>query len=219
MSRKAGRHNKNTRRPGDHFYNAARDQGYAARSIFKLQEIQNKYGIFPAKSGRITPFYVLDLGCSPGSWMQFASNLLTEKDRIIGIDIAKININDPKVIFIQESVFNMDPAALLEHTGNRKFDLVLSDMAPKTSGIKLQDQQRSLDLCLEALNIASRVLRKNGSMLVKIFQGPDTATYFDDLKKLFKNVKRIKPESSRKESFEMYILATEFLSSDGDIQS
>ncbi len=206
MSKKQKNHSQ-TKRPGDFFYNEAKQQGFLARSVFKLQEIDQKYRLFSSTGGK--PFFVLDLGCAPGSWLQYVLPKLKNGDKILGIDLNKINIKDDKLVFMQKDITEVSNQDFLDAVGSTDgFDIVLSDMAPKTCGIKLVDQERSLELCREASRVACGALKKNGTLVIKIFQGPDVKKFTDELKQNFNDVKMFKPDSSRTHSFEIYIVAT-----------
>ena len=209
------KHQQQTKRPGDHFYHEAKEQGFLARSVFKLQEIDQKYRLFP--NNRKEPFFVIDLGCAPGSWLQYVLPKLKDGDKAIGIDLNKISITDPKLVFIQGDILETSPEEFKRAAGIRNeaevqngFDLVLSDMAPKTCGIKSVDQERSIELCRAAMQVAVSNLRKNGKFVIKVFQSNEVKPFTEELKKHFQDVKIFKPESSRKESFEIFIVATGF---------
>ena len=200
------KHQKPTKRPGDFYYSEAKQQGYLARSVFKLQEIDKKYRLFSQKGEK--PIFVMDLGCAPGSWLQYVLERLRPQDRVLGIDLNKINFSDNRLVFIQEDIFNTDPQKLMDAVGSTEgFDVILSDMAPKTCGIKMVDQERSIELCREASKFALKSLKKNGLLVIKIFQGPDLKAFTSELKNDFTDVKLFKPDSSRAESFEIYLIA------------
>lgn len=198
-----------TKRPGDHFYYEAKEQGFLARSVFKLQEIDKKYRLFP--KNRKEPFFAIDLGCAPGSWLQYVCKELNTDDKVIGIDLNKIDIIDPKLIFIQKDILEMDPDEFKKMAGTTEgFNLVISDMAPKTCGIKAVDQERSIELCRMAMQVAVSNLRKGGHLVIKVFQSNEVKPFTIELKKYFQDVNIFKPESSRRESFEIFIVATNF---------
>lgn len=204
-------HKAQTKRPGDFFYHEAKEQGFLARSVFKLEEIDKKHRLFPAN--RKEPFFVIDLGCAPGSWLQYVCKKLHTNDKVLGIDLNKISIFDEKIIFLQKDINDVEPEQLFTSINSKGFDLVLSDMAPKTTGIKSTDQQRSIELCEMALELAKKTLKKNGDFVIKVFQSNQVKSFTDKIKKSFNEVKIFKPESSRKESFEIYIVAKGFLPS------
>ncbi len=183
----------------DHYFKKAKQEGYRARSAYKLFDINKKYNLIK-RSDRI-----LDLGCSPGSWLQVAKKLTGEKGLVLGIDILSIKeIKDIK--FIQSDIFDKDLITKIKQISN-EFDIVLSDMAPKTSGIKKIDHAKSIDLNKRALEIAEEILKSNGKFLCKLFQGEDFPDFLIKLRNKFEFVKSSKPDSSRKESKEIYIIA------------
>jgi len=197
---------KQTKRPGDRFYQEAKEQGFLARSVFKLQEIDQKFRLFPPQ--RKEPFFVIDLGCAPGSWLQYVIPKLHDGDKVVGIDLNAINLSDPKLVFIQGYIFETSPEKFKNTAGaDNGFDLVISDMAPKTCGIRSVDQDRSIELCKAAKDVAIANLKKNGSLVIKVFQSNEVKPFTNELRQYFSDVKIFKPESSRQESFEIYIVA------------
>ena len=184
----------------DYYTKRARQEGYPARSVYKIEEIQKKFRVLK-KSGR-----VLDLGCAPGSWLLFASKIARQGAAlVVGVDIAPVTIRLPSnVSFIQHDVLAWDEAFL--ETVGTDFDTVLSDMAPSTTGNKFVDAHKSLELCESAFAISTRVLRPGGSFVCKIFQGGDFKDFSDRIKKSFGRVAHFKPKSSRKASKEVYII-------------
>ncbi len=187
---------KDPRRVADFWTRKARNEKYPARSIYKLKEIDQKHGLFQPGDR------VLDLGAAPGAWLKYTAQRVGQKGLVLGIDLKKIEIGlMANMRFKQVDIFDLDSAGLME---NGLFDLVLSDMAPATTGVKSVDQIRSLELAEKALDISRSVLKNGGGFLVKIFEGPDVKGYFDDLRLVFRSVKRIKPKSSRKFSPEIF---------------
>jgi len=187
----------------DHYSRQAKKDNYPARSVYKLQEIQNRNKIIK-KGDR-----VLDLGCSPGSWILYASALTGEKGSVVGLDIKPVTVNIPENarIYICD-ILSIDDA-LLCSIGN-DFNVVISDMAPATTGNKSVDSARSYDLCMAAFNIAGKVLVAGGSFLCKIFQGDDFKKFSETVKAAFTTHRIFKPQSSRKASKEIYIIGTGF---------
>ncbi|MFH2045678.1 MAG: RlmE family RNA methyltransferase [Pseudomonadota bacterium] len=183
----------------DHYSRLAKKENYPARSVYKLQEIQSRYKLIK-KGGR-----VLDLGCYPGSWTVYASSLVGEKGIIVGVDLKKLETNNlSNVIAYQADILDIDDKTLLAI--GKDFDVIISDMAPATTGNKSVDAVRSYDLCVAALEIATKVLLYNGAFLCKIFQGEDFNNFLEMVKAVFKSYKIFKPQSSRKSSKEIYII-------------
>ena len=174
----------------------ARREGYKARSVYKLFEIDKRYKIIKRGDS------VLDLGCWPGSWIQASLELGAKK--ITGVD--KRDISNKDVTFINADILNKDIFEKIKG----EFDVVLSDVAPHTSGIKFLDQGRSYDLSFRSFEIACRFLKENGNFLVKIFQSEDTNKIFNEIKKKFGFVKIYKPMTSRSKSKEVYIIAKKY---------
>ncbi|MCF6249277.1 MAG: RlmE family RNA methyltransferase [Desulfobacula sp.] len=190
----------NTNQWEDHLTRRARTEGYPARSIYKLEEIQNKFRVIKKNNT------VLDLGCAPGSWMLYASRLVGEGGRVLGIDLKAIDIKLPEnVVSIKDNILNMGNGDFLSDA--RGLDVLLSDMAPATTGRKDVDALRSFDLCRMALSVADQHLKANGNFICKIFQGNDFNAFQKNVKSKFKECKIFKPESCRKQSKEIYIIA------------
>ncbi len=190
----------NTNQWEDHLTRKARAQGYPARSIYKLEEIQNKFKVIKKNNT------VLDLGCAPGSWMLYASKQVGEGGKVFGIDLKAIDIKLPKnSVSIKDNILNMDNTGFLSDA--KGLDVLLSDMAPATTGRKDVDALRSFDLCQMALDVTEEYLKVNGHFICKIFQGNDFNAFQKNVKSKFKECKIFKPESCRKQSKEIYIIA------------
>lgn len=185
----------------DYYARRARERQYPARSVFKLEEIQKKFGVL--KSGS----RVIDLGCCPGSWLLFASEVVGSRGLVFGVDITPLTLRLPtNVHFIQQNVLRWDES-FVEAIGTN-FQVVLSDMAPSTTGSKFVDSQRSLELSESALSISARVLRPGGAFVCKVFQGSDFKRFSDRVGESFSRVAHFKPKSSRKASKEVYVVAS-----------
>jgi 23S rRNA (uridine2552-2'-O)-methyltransferase len=188
----------------DPYVKQARLQGYRSRAVFKLIEIQQKDQII--KSG----MNVIDLGAAPGSWSQYVHTLIGKKNKIIALDILKIapleGVDVLQGDFTENSVFNQ----LNQMLEGLSINLVLSDMAPNLSGHKNTDQARALYLAELALETATKLLTKQGALLVKVFQGVGFDGYQQQVTQSFKSVVIRKPKASRAKSNEVYILATGF---------
>lgn len=187
--------------PKDHYYHKAKEQNYAARSVFKLEEIDAKHKLF--KSGQ----KVLDLGAAPGSWSQFASKKIGEKGRILGVDLSPVTVKLKNAEFIQADLRDLKLEQIFAERGfNEPFDLVLSDMAPKTTGIRFTDQARSMELCELALDVARRFLKPGGHFVCKLFHSDEFQTLRDAIKKEFEQFNAVKPDSTRKISKEIFLV-------------
>jgi 23S rRNA (uridine2552-2'-O)-methyltransferase len=185
----------------DHFFQRAKKEQYPARSVYKLKEMDKRFGIL-APGAR-----VLDLGAAPGSWTLYAAQRVGESGLVIAVDLQEITTElPPNVLTFQDNVFEPSDALSEAIEGQGPFNAVISDMAPKTTGIKFADQARSFDLAMQALALARKCLIKGGHFVVKIFEGPDTPALMSDMRREFSNVKSFKPKSSRAESKEMFFI-------------
>lgn len=182
----------------DQYYKKAKQENYAARSVYKLQEIQEKHHVIHQGN------HVLDLGCSPGSWMQLASKIVGEKGKVYGIDLKPVSISlSNNMLALEGDINEFDFSQVLEE---KKLDVIISDMAPKTTGIKSVDADRSYHLCQMSLLCAQKWLKDHGNLLVKFFQGSKQNDFLNEMKENFSKVKIVKPKSSRNESVEIFIL-------------
>ncbi|MGE4232484.1 MAG: RlmE family RNA methyltransferase [Bacteriovoracia bacterium] len=194
--------------PKDYYFKKAKEKDFAARSVFKLEEIDKKYRLF--RSGD----KVLDLGCAPGSWCQYAVTKTGSKGLCIGIDLQKVKFSLPGAVFVQGDAFSQELLEeILAQNQIDQFDVILSDMAPKTSGIRVQDQQRSYDLCVRALEVAKVRLKPKGHFIVKFFQSGEFDHYLKTVRRLFERVEVIRPKSTRKNSYEIFIIGLKFKAS------
>jgi 23S rRNA (uridine2552-2'-O)-methyltransferase len=183
----------------DHYTRRAKKERFPARSVYKLKEMQQKYNLI--KKGD----KVLDLGCAPGSWLLYAANLTGNKGEVVGIDLKPVSERVPSHVRVYRGdILSMDDE-FFERTG-KDFNVVLSDMAPTTTGSRHVDSARSFNLCRAALSIAQETLVSGGSFVCKIFQGEDFKKFSDSVKQRFNRHKIFKPQSSRKASKEIYII-------------
>ena len=184
----------------DHLTQRARAENYPARSIYKLEEIQKKFKIM--KPGD----QVLDLGCAPGSWLLYAAKQVGSQGRVFGIDLQEIEIQLPDNVFaIKDNILALDDEKFLNQ--DKGLDIILSDMAPATTGRKDVDAFKSFELCSMALDVARKSLLAKGNFVCKIFQGNDFKKFEKEVRSAFKECRVFKPESCRKQSKEIYIIA------------
>lgn len=184
----------------DKWARLAKEKGYPARSVFKLKEIQEKFKI-------IRPGYrVLDLGASPGSWSQYLCEIIGKEGRVIGVDIEPVKFQSRLFTFLQRDVFELTPEDF-KTLGVEEFDVIVSDMAPKTTGIEVTDHRRSMELAERALELAKALLKSGGSMVVKVFDGPELPRLRKEFEKFFRDVKIFRPQATRKGSKELFIIA------------
>lgn len=192
----------------DRYFRQAKAEGYAARSAYKLKELNERRRVLP-KGGR-----VLDLGCAPGAWLQVAAEAVGERGRVVGLDLKPVRIElPPSVVTLVGDAFETDPATLIEAGGGR-FDCVLSDMAPDTSGAG--DHFRSVRLCRRVLEILPGLLAPGGSLAMKVFEGEEYPALLRETGALFGEARGLKPKATRDVSREMYIIATGYAGGDGD---
>jgi 23S rRNA (uridine2552-2'-O)-methyltransferase len=187
--------------PKDYFFKKAKQENFVARSVFKIQEIDEKFRLFKQS------YKVLDLGAAPGSWSQYASIKIGAQGRILGIDIQPIRLTMQNAVFITGDMREAKLDQIMaEHGIEPPFDVVLSDMAPKTTGIRVTDQARSLELCELALETAERFLKPRGSFVAKLFHSEDFEAYRTKLRARFGRVEVLRPKSTRKESKEVFFI-------------
>ncbi len=183
----------------DHYTLKARKEHFPARSVFKLEEIQQKFNLIHSADT------VLDLGCAPGSWLMYAARRTGPKGTVIGIDLKPLAISlPPHVQVFAADILNL-PEDVSKAIG-RNFHVIMSDMAPSTTGNKSGDAARSFELCQMALSIAQNRLLPGGAFICKIFQGEDFNLFIRQVKSLFLHHKIFKPQSCRKASCEIYVI-------------
>ncbi|MDR3200893.1 MAG: RlmE family RNA methyltransferase [Spirochaetales bacterium] len=182
----------------DHWTQKAKKEGYPARSVYKLKEIEEKFHILPRQG------CVLDLGAAPGSWTRFV--LRSSGLSVVAVDLSPLNLGalPENLVFYQGDM--TEPAALAFLESRGPYDAVLSDAAPSTTGNRAVDTARSEALVRQVLEIARKTLRAGGSCVVKIFQGGGQKLIMDEMKKDFASVKAFKPKATRSESFETYFI-------------
>ncbi|MDP8222858.1 MAG: RlmE family RNA methyltransferase [Candidatus Lernaella stagnicola] len=181
----------------DHFAQRAKDEGYASRAVYKLAEIDRRVSLF------VPGARVLDLGCAPGGWLQYAAQKVTASGRVVGIDLRPTDVQAPQVRTIVGDL--LEGVDLGEET--KPFDVVLSDMAPDTTGVRNVDQARSAELARLAFQWALRLGAPGSAFVTKIFQGPDFEALLRDVKDAYEKVRCVRPEATRKESIEVFIVA------------
>lgn len=195
---------KNPYRKADRFTVAAKEQGYAARSVFKLTEIQQRFKLL--RPGQ----RVLDLGCAPGSWLRFAVESVGRGGSVVGVDFLD-TVGVAGATVIQQDLRELDDAALVSALGGRP-NVVLSDMAPRTTGNRLGDHVDQLELAYLALGIAQRLLEPGGHFVVKIFDGEDAQAFVEAARRGFAEHKRVRPEAVRGISREFFLVCKSYTS-------
>lgn len=189
--------------PRDYYFHKAKSENFAARSVFKLEEIDEKFKILKQS------YKILDLGAAPGSWSQYASQKVGPQGRVLGIDLQPIQLTLPNAVFVAADLRQLDLAETMKTAGIAPpFDVVLSDMAPKTTGIRITDQARSLELCELAFECAKKFLRPRGSFVCKLFHSDEFEGFRKKLRDRSGRVEVIRPKSTRKESKEIFFVGT-----------
>ncbi len=190
-----------TYNPRDHYFKKAKDNNFAARSVFKLEEIDQKFKIIRSKQK------ILDLGASPGSWSQYCSKKIGPDGRILGVDLKPVTAKLSNAVFIQADLRDLNLENIFKENGFvPPFDVVISDMAPNTTGIRSTDQARSYDLCELALNISKQFLKKDGHFVCKLFHSDDFSQLRNLIKEDFEKFEAMKPDSTRKISKEIFLI-------------
>jgi len=203
----------------DQYFKQAKARGYVARSAFKLVEVQDRKRLI--RKGD----HVLDLGCAPGAWLQVASEIVGPKGRVVGVDLQDVRNEaltggGAPIDTMMGDVFELAASELLTIGGRdpAPYDVLLSDMAPKTSGAGggSADHFLSVRLCDRVLDLCPRVLRGGGALAMKVFEGEAYKDLLDRTSDLFADVKGFKPKASRDASREMYVIGKGFRGFSGD---
>lgn len=191
----------------DYYFKKAKKEGYPARSVYKLEEAQQKYRLL--KKGD----KVLDLGCHPGSWSLYAAKVVGVQGLVVGIDLQKTRGGGKKgmapIHWLRGDITDEEMLASVRELAP-VFDAVVSDMAPRTTGNKWADQQQALNLARRSLAIAEEMLKAGGNYYCKVFQGEDIDLFVKEVRSRFKTARLVKPKSSRSESREMFVLGMGF---------
>ena len=190
-------------RKKDHFYQLAQKNDLISRAYYKLEEIDKKHQIIKKSSK------VLDIGCCPGGWSQYVLNKRGNQS-VVGVDILPIEkkFND-NFIFYNFDLNEFEKISEVFISKNYCFDVIISDIAPNTSGNQFLDQANSYNLSFLSFQFIKSFLKKGGFFLVKNFQGEDTEQLFKEIKFQFNKTMYVKPKASDKKSKEIYILGLE----------
>lgn len=193
----------------DHWSLRAQKEGYPARSVYKLKEMDEKFGLLKGSAGGIR---VLDLGAAPGSWSLYALRKMGGRGFLAAADLSALSrvydkglFDAPNFFFLQGDI--TAPSIRESLLAKGPFQLVMSDLAPATTGNRSVDTLRSLALVEEVVSYAEQGLERGGNLVVKVFQGGDTAEVLKRLRTLFTTARSFKPQACRPESFETYYLA------------
>jgi len=186
----------------DQYRKLARIQGYRSRSAYKIIQINQKYNIF--KLGDT----VIDLGCAPGGWSQVAKKYVGNEGKVIGVDLNFVKPLDD-VVFIQSNIEDSQLSDKIQSLSSQ-FDVFLSDLSPNISGIWQVDHLKQISISLIALSLASKLLRKGGKAVFKIFDGESAGQIRNNFNTLFDVVIKSKPNASRQKSSENYFICSGF---------
>lgn len=189
-------------RKSEHYFKMAKKEKYRSRASYKLIQLNKKFRIIKPRD------YVVDLGAAPGGWSQVALDIVGDDGKVVAVDLQRIKpFEHENFIQITGDFTKSETVEKIKDTLEWNADVILSDAAPKLTGIKDIDQLRSIEIVENALKIADSVLKIDGSMIIKVFQGEGFQALLKKFKNEFKIVKTTKPPSSRKGSVEMYLIA------------
>lgn len=184
----------------DFFFKEAKRKGYRSRAAYKLSEIDDRRNILQKGD------FVLDLGAAPGSWLQIISERIGEHGKVIGVDLKTIDDGLPyNVVTMQEDVTLLTP----NNFDGKLFDVILSDMAPSTTGTKTVDHHGSVNLCHTALDLSARLLKPQGNLVMKVLEGEAYPELLKRCANSFEYAKGYKPKASRAVSTEMFIVCVD----------
>jgi 23S rRNA (uridine2552-2'-O)-methyltransferase len=189
----------------DHYFLKAKKENFLARSVYKLEEIDERFKVLNKGD------QIIDLGYHPGSWIQYTSEKIGNNGLVVGADIKEINtklLNLKNVRLFEKDVFTITK---MEELGvSSLFDVVLSDMAPNTTGIRKVDQDRSLNLVEMVFSLLPTFLKTNGHLVIKVFESQDAQTFLKDQKSQFKELHYLRPKSVRSVSKEYFVIGKNF---------
>ncbi len=189
----------------DAYYLRAKKEGYRSRAAYKLMQLVRSEKFI--RRGN----FVIDAGAAPGGWSQVLLSLVGDEGKVAAADILPMGaLPGRNFRFFREDIRQPSLAEAILGFFGRKADVVVSDAAPNTTGIPSTDQARSAELVRAVLALACRTLKEGGALLAKIFEGPEADEVFRELQARFEKVRRVRPEATRKDSFELYLLASHF---------
>ena len=189
-------------RKREYYHLKAKEEGYASRAAFKLIQLDERFHLFEGARK------VLDLGAAPGGWLQVASEAIGGEGMILGVDLQEISdLGLPGVETLVGDVTSEDTIQEIREFSQGSVDVILSDMAPDVSGNWDLDQYRQIHLARVVLVVADELLRKDGWLVVKTFQGSEHEKYVHEVREMFERVRIVKPKASRKKSAEIYLVA------------
>jgi len=192
--------------PHDRYYKKAKQEGYRSRAAYKLFELQQRYRLLR------TGDKIVDLGAAPGGWLQVAVKVVGQNGKVIGVDIQAMQpFSERQIVLVHGDVSSVEIQSKIKELLGGMADAVISDMAPKLSGIRDADMARAVKLNRLALDVAVPLLRPGGSLLIKSFMSNELHQLTAELKRQFSDVQRTKPEATRQGSSEFFFVAKGFL--------
>ena len=197
--------------PHDTYYKRAKQEGYRSRAAYKLIELQERFRLLKPAD------WVVDLGAAPGGWLQVAAKIVGPKGRVIGVDLQPMDaFREPNIIVVKGDIASDETRQKIEDLLAAPAHCVISDLAPKLSGIRDADSARCLELNQTALRVAVGLLKPAGNLLIKSFVSNDLHGFTLELKKSFRVVERTRPEATRRASSEFYFCAKVFYPKSSD---
>jgi len=194
-----------TYKPHDHYFKKAKQEGYRSRAAYKLLELHQRFRLMRPGD------FVVDLGAAPGGWLQVAAEIVGPTGKVIGVDLQPIEIfRQSNIILLQGDITVAETQGKIKELFGGPAHTVLSDLAPKLSGIRDADTARCLDLNRAALAAATGLLRRGGALLMKSFISDELQAFTLELKNSFSSVQRTRPEATRQGSSEFYFCAKDF---------
>ena len=191
--------------PHDTYYKKAKQEGYRSRAAYKLIELQQRFRLMKAGD------WVVDLGAAPGGWLQVATRVVGPHGKVIGVDLQAIDgFHESNIMLVQGDITAEDTERKIKKLVGGPPHCVISDLAPRLSGIRDADTARCLELNRAALKIATELLRPGGTLLIKSFINNELPAFTLEIKKHFRSVRRTRPEATRQRSSEFYFCAKDF---------
>ena len=191
--------------PHDTYYKKAKQEGYRSRAAYKLIELQQRFRLMKAGD------WVVDLGAAPGGWLQVATRVVGPHGKVIGVDLQAIDgFHESNIMLVQGDITAEDTERKIKKLMGGPPHCVISDLAPRLSGIRDADTARCLELNRAALKIATELLRPGGTLLIKSFINNELPAFTLEIKKHFRSVQRTRPEATRQRSSEFYFCAKDF---------
>ena len=192
-------------RPQDGYFRKAKREGYRSRAAYKLVEINRRFRLI--RPGHV----VVDLGAAPGGWLQVAAEAAGPRGRVLGFDLQPVKpLSEPGVQVFELDVLAQDAPPRIGELASESVDCVLSDMAPRLSGIRDVDRRRALELARKAFDLARAILKPGGAFLFKTFTGADVEVLLKEMSDCFQTVQRVRSAATRKGSSEFYVVARGF---------